>query len=421
MGGVLDFLFEGRPPASVTTYGESSTNVPTWLSDYTQGLIARANSVSAEPYQAYGGPRVAAFNQDQTNAQQAVRNNQGIWSGDINNASTLIGGAGAASGLAAANPYLQAGTGSYTDQVQKYMDPYAKNVIDRSSELANRNFTEKLMPSIKSNFIKAGAYGSAGQQRAVGQALRDTTGEVQSQALAALSDAYKTGASIYGDEASRNLTAGATAGSLAGADAGRSLQAGQNLGTLAALRSQLAGQDAAGLAQVGQDEQNQIQRNYDTAYGDFQAQRDYPKTQTEWLNSIIRGTDVGQTSNTSSTGPASTYGPSGLSQLGSVLSAYQGIKGLWGGDDESQVDYVGLSPDIKHRAQGGLARYASGGRMRPGDSRANQVQSKMAALQLASSFLIKRAQQDRAIRQRQALVGDRGAFRVDNRLPFEQE
>jgi hypothetical protein len=351
MGGVLDFLFEGRPPASVTTYGESSTNVPTWLSDYTQGLIARANTVSAEPYQAYQGPRVAGFNTDQTNAQQAVRNNQGVWGNDINTASTLIGGAGAASGLAAANPYLQAGTGSYTDQVQKYMDPYANNVIDRSSELANRNFTEKLMPSIKSNFIKAGAYGSAGQQRAVGQALRDTTGEVQSQALAALSDAYKTGADIYGQEANRNLTAGSTAGQLAGQDAGRSLQAGQGLGTLAALRSQLSAQDAAALAQVGQEEQNQTQRNYDTAYGDFQAQRDYPKNQTEWLSNIIRGTNVGSTTSTTGTGPASVYQPSGISQLASVLSAYQGIKGLWDKDEEGD-------------ARGGLAgrhRYAEGG------------------------------------------------------------
>lgn len=350
MGGVLDFLFEGKPPASVTTYGQSSTNVPTWLSDYTQGLIARANSVSAEPYQAYQGPRVAAFNENQTNAQDAVKNNQGIWQNDINSASTMIGGAGVASGLAAANPYLQAGTGSYTDQVQKYMDPYAKNVIDRSSELANRNFTEKLMPSIKSNFIKAGAYGSAGQQRAVGQALRDTTGEVQSQSLAALSDAYRSGADIYGQEASRNLTAGATAGQLANADAGRSLQAGQALGTLGTLRSQLAGQDVGALAQVGQEQQAQVQRNYDTAYGDFQAQRDYPKNQTEWLNSIIRGTNVGQTTNTTQTGPSTISQPSPLSQLGSLFATYRGIKDLWKDDEED--------------ARGGLAgrpRYAQGG------------------------------------------------------------
>lgn len=355
MGGVMDFLFEGRPPASVTTYGQSSTNVPTWLSDYTQGLIARANAVSAEPYQAYQGPRVAGFNQDQQQAQQQVRNNQGIWGNDLNSASTLIGGSGSASGLQAANPYLKAGTGSYTDNVQKYMDPYAKNVIDRSSELANRNFTEKLMPSIKSNFIKSGAYGSAGQQRAVGQALRDTTGEVQSQALAALSNAYTTGADIYGQEAGRNLTAGATAGQLAAGDANRGIQAGQSLGTLAALRSQLAGQDTAALAQVGQEQQSQTQRNLDTAYGDFQAQRDYPRQQTEWLNNIIRGTNVGQTTNTTEKGPAQVYGPSGLSQLASVLSAYQGIKGLWNDDDKGDAR-GGLAGRRKmHRANGGLA------------------------------------------------------------------
>ena len=56
---VLDFLFEGKPPKAVTTYGQTVTDVPKWLSDYTQGLIARANAIAAEPYQAYGGPRIA--------------------------------------------------------------------------------------------------------------------------------------------------------------------------------------------------------------------------------------------------------------------------------------------------------------------------------------------------------------------------
>ena len=49
MGSVTDFLFEGKPPKSVTTYGQTIENVPKWMSDYTQGLIARANAAAAEP------------------------------------------------------------------------------------------------------------------------------------------------------------------------------------------------------------------------------------------------------------------------------------------------------------------------------------------------------------------------------------
>jgi hypothetical protein len=58
---ILDFLFEGKPPASVTTYGQTVENLPAWYSDYTQGLIARANAVAAEPFQTYGYPRIAGL------------------------------------------------------------------------------------------------------------------------------------------------------------------------------------------------------------------------------------------------------------------------------------------------------------------------------------------------------------------------
>src|SRR5688572_16849095 len=155
--GVLDFLFEGKPPASVTTYGSSMQNVPSWLSDYTQGLLARANQVAAEPYQAYNAPRIAGFSPLQTQAQDMAKDNVGKWSPFTDASRTgyesVMGGPG---GLSQAKPYLDAGTGSYTDQVEKYMDPYVNNVIDRSTMLAQRKLEEQLMPAIKTNFIKSG-------------------------------------------------------------------------------------------------------------------------------------------------------------------------------------------------------------------------------------------------------------------------
>ena len=55
---VADFLFEGKPPPAVTSYGQSVEGMPKWLSDFTQGIAARANAIAAEPYQPYGGPRI---------------------------------------------------------------------------------------------------------------------------------------------------------------------------------------------------------------------------------------------------------------------------------------------------------------------------------------------------------------------------
>ena len=45
---ILDFLFEGKPPQSVTTYGQTVENIPKWMSDYTQGLIARPWDIGME-------------------------------------------------------------------------------------------------------------------------------------------------------------------------------------------------------------------------------------------------------------------------------------------------------------------------------------------------------------------------------------
>ncbi len=74
---VLDFLFEGKPPPSVNTYGQTVENVPRWMSDYTQGLISRANAVAGEPYQPYGGPRIAGFDPAQERAFGLAESNVG--------------------------------------------------------------------------------------------------------------------------------------------------------------------------------------------------------------------------------------------------------------------------------------------------------------------------------------------------------
>lgn len=357
--GVLDFLFEGRPPASVTTYGSSTTNVPSWLSDYTQGLLARANTVAAEPYQPYGAPRIAGFTPYQTQAQDMAGKNVGAWSPFTDAAKTgyegVLQGPGA---LSQAKPYLDAGTSSYTDQVQKYMDPYVENVIDRSTDLAQRKLQEQLLPSIKSNFIKSGTYGSAGQQRAVGQALRDTTGEITSQARAALSDAYNNGANLQGAEAMRMLQAGQTAGGLYGTDMSQRLAGSQGLGALGQLTQSLRGQDTAALSAAGADQQAQQQRNLDLAYSDFLQQRDLPMNRVSWMNSIINGLpSMGTTTNTQDRGPASSYQPSPISQLASLYGLYRGIK------DEFSDDDGEARGGIIRRSRGGLALYAKGGRV----------------------------------------------------------
>ena len=104
--GALDFLFQGSPPTSVTTYGETTANVPKWYSDYTQGLISRANSIAAEPYQPYSQARIAGLDPAQTAAYNQTLGLQGQYQPLMNQSQNAISNAGAGSSVGAAQPYI---------------------------------------------------------------------------------------------------------------------------------------------------------------------------------------------------------------------------------------------------------------------------------------------------------------------------
>ena len=199
---VVDFLFEGRPPKSVTTYGQTVENIPKWLSDYTQGLIARANAAAAEPYIPYGGPRIAGFTPQQQAAYGLAEETVGAY-----------------------QPYLEAGLGAITgaqrrfpEAVGEYMDPYIENVLGRQEELATRTLEEEFLPRLQRTFAGAGQYGSRegfGSMEDIGvRGVRDIQEGLERQRLAALSGAYGQAADIFGQEQQRGLLAGQMLGGL---------------------------------------------------------------------------------------------------------------------------------------------------------------------------------------------------------------
>lgn len=58
-----DFLFNGAPPSSITTYGSTSTALPPWFEAYQQGLLGKANQVAGEPYsdRVFNAPDKSAY------------------------------------------------------------------------------------------------------------------------------------------------------------------------------------------------------------------------------------------------------------------------------------------------------------------------------------------------------------------------
>lgn len=345
MSGALDFLFEGRPPPSTTTFGTTTSDLPKWLSDYTQGLIGRANAIAGEEYQPYGGQRLAGLTPDQERAFAITRQASGNYLPMLEGAQSAAQGA-----LTQSAPYLQAAGRTFPGAAQEYMDPYINNVINRGSQMAERTLNEKFLPSVANYFGAAGSGPRSTQmRRTVDQGVRDLTEGLNAQNQAALSGAYTNAGQMFGQDASRMGALAQTAGNLG-------LNSATVQGALAETGQNLALRDAAAQAAVGEALQGDEQRSLDLAYEDFLNERDFPKQQTDWLASIIRGTPHGTVGTTSGTGPAEIYQPSGAAQLGSLASTAGGIWELF---KKLKPPAAGTTA-----ARGGALRLYGGGNVR---------------------------------------------------------
>ncbi len=390
--GILDFLFEGAPPPSVTEYGVTTENLPAWYSDYTQGLIAKANAIAAEPYQTYGQPRLAQLDPYQTSAYQQTADLSGQISPLYGTARGYIQGAAAPGATQAADPYLsQAGTlatqfsgadtsvlaqpylqqagqlvtqaaGPISGQIQNYMDPYREQVVNRIGELGQRQLTENILPTLQAQGISSGQFGGTRSAEAMGRAMRDIQESTLAAQTQALSQGYGQAAQLAGADAARQLAAAQQAGALGTTAAGlestdvarqlaaaqqlgqvgqqygaltqqdlaRQLQAGAQYGALAGEEQQAALQRIGALEAAGAAKQQDVQRNLDLAYQDFLQQQEYDRQNIAFLNAAVRGLEIPTQITKEGTGPASVYQPSPLSQLAAGFGAYSGLKKVLG-------------------------------------------------------------------------------------------
>jgi len=327
-----DFLFQGAPPKSVTTYGETVKNIPKWLSDYTQGMIAKANAAAAEPYIPYGGPRIAGFDPTQEAGFAAAEEAAGAYQPYLEGATAgTIGG-------------LEQASRSFIDpgNVEQYMNPYIENVLQRQESLAGRTLEEKFLPALQQTFGGAGQYGSrggAGSMETAGiRGIRDIQENLEEQRLATLGGAYGQAADIFGRDVQRAGEFG--------------LRGGMQLGALGEAAQGLGLRGAGALEAVGAQRRQLGQAGLDLAYGDFQEQRDLPFERLGFMSNIIRGMPYSQQVQTTERGPASVYQPSPFSQMVGGAALYKGLTGEGGIFGDAEGGY------IRGYAKGGLVAAA---------------------------------------------------------------
>lgn len=252
----LDFLFGSEPPSSFLSPTYQENQQPAWYQAAVQGLLTRASGIANEPYTPYQGPRLAGLDPLQ---QQAV-----------GKASTA--GAGGTTTLNnAANTTGNASTLFDQGQFEQFKSPYTGGVVDRIADLGQRNLTENLLPAVNSSFIGSGMPFGSRHADFTARALRDTNESVLGQQSLALQQAQQQAMQDYQGALGRQATAGGIQAGIGEKQTANDINVGKYQTLTGAIPQDLA------------------QQNLNLAYGDFQNQQQYPKTQLDIVNSILHG------------------------------------------------------------------------------------------------------------------------------------
>lgn len=276
MGGFCESSTE-TVPTTTTTEG------PEWMEQGSADLFASAKNLAQEEYQPYGGPRVAGFSPDETTGFEMVRGAAGDWQPDFTSAREMVG-----RGTEAWSP----------ERAAEYMNPYSKNVLDvAANELERRHGIRGKERAGRA--VSMGAFGGA--QHGVQEAESERNLEQN------LSDLYGKGL-------------GAAYESAYGQFAGDRGQALKGAGAYAGLGEKGAGlgyADAEAMLRTGGMQRGMEQENLETAYQDFQEQREWPYKQIGYASDILRGTPY----STTTTGQQVVQQPSTLGQIGGLVGA----------------------------------------------------------------------------------------------------
>ena len=368
-----------------------STEIPAWAQEYYGETLGRGLSALNDPYQTYGGPRIAPLSKEEERSFNMAESNLGNYQPYINQAGNYItaavapgaGGLGAAqkyfdiatneramtsvdpylkrgisdqnvtastpyfqkagsmsavdaakpylaggtsneamtlanpylksaaggSSLSAADPYLKGGTDSFTNNAEKYMNPYNEAVTNRIGEMAGRNLRENILPGVNRTFIGGGTFGGKRSAEFNARAVRDATEAATAEQNKALQAGYGQAADIYGAEAERKLKAAQQAGTLSEADYARQLQVGKTYADIAsdeAKRKLEAGQTTGSLTTADIQSQLATGKSMADIYSDL-ASRNLQAGSTAGtvaLGDLSRIADIGKSAGDLASGDA---------------------------------------------------------------------------------------------------------------------
>jgi hypothetical protein len=361
----------GGGSSSPTQQTVTQTTIPDWAKPYATKVLGEAENLAYnQPYQSYGGQRLAGLNPLQEQAYMGIQ--QSAPASQIGQATGLAGMAGLQAQQAgqyrAARPtnfynpmdvnYLGTSTGQFGgSEAGQYMSPYMQNVVEQQKQQAVQDYSRQI-PGLQAQGIRVGARGGTREALLQSEAQRNLMNQLGGIQAQGSQQAFQQGQQQYNVDASRALQAqqanqqaqlqaqqqalgqrGAMAqyglGGQQLAESSRQFGAGLGIqgiqqqlaaaGQLGQLgQTQFGQQQAANQAQMlgGQQLQQMEQQRLDQAYQEFLAQQRYPYTQLGFVSDIIRGTPSSSAVSTLYQAPPSAFGQ--------VAGAGLGLAGLYG-------------------------------------------------------------------------------------------
>lgn len=336
---------KGSQSSAPTNQTVTQTNIPKEFMPYFDRLMGRVEEQSLQPYEAFGGQRLAPSENfaDIGASRDMTRTITGTGITGL-----PLAQAAAAGNILEARRLGEYGPGQFTEfnfdparqftgqEVQQYMSPYLENVLDVQKSRAVEDF-DRLRGSRNARAVQAGAFGGSrqGVQEGIAEeALMRQMGEIDASGRQA---AFEQAAQQFGtDRAAQMARQQAQAGELervqTGTEASRQFGAGQGLAALNA-----AGAEAGRLVTIGEQEraaaiqnaqlreaigraqQGETQAGLDIGYQDFLRQQGYPAEQLGFYSDVLRGLPVAAASTQNQQGYQS-YNPT-QQALGAGLSA----------------------------------------------------------------------------------------------------
>ena len=345
-------LYKDTPSAAPAPTSQTVTNtsIPEYARPYVETMLGKTQAltdINQNPYQTYGGQRIADFSPMQQQAFNSVGNMQ--VAPQLGTATGLAGISGAGSiGTAgqmagAGNQYAQNATNG---SIGAYMNPYLQQSLAPQLDEMRRQYGITGQQQ-QGQATAAGAFGGSREALMASENNRNmNTG---------MNQAIGTGFNNAFNQAQQAQQFGANLGlqGLQGALSGYG-QAGAAANTLGQLgQTQFGQQQGINTAQqqVGAVQQAQAQQGLDQSYQDFLKQQNYPYQQLAFMSDMTRGLPLSQAAQTQYTAP-----PSMTSQLGGLGMAGLGIYGASGGFKGAKEG--GIMSSYK---DGGKVGYSIGG------------------------------------------------------------